>query len=789
MSDRTTETPPSFEGAELSAWPGLGIEARFPGAEGRYVIKATLGVGGQGIVYLAVDRSLNQHVAIKTLRPERFNPEAMNRFEIEARNQVALPVRSEILRVLDWGVGDDHGWSVPFLVMEYRAGAKPLHEFVKLNQVSRRERLELWTKVCDAVGHLHAQSLTHRDLKPGNILVTRDGQPIIIDFGLSLSPATYVQRLNLPTELGGLFGTVGYMSPEQAAKEDSSAIAASTDVYALGVIGYELLLGHDPYSTPATQRRGLNGRPTESFLDEIREARVVDPLRRDPTLHPSAARILRKALARRADDSPNARYRDSGRLTEDLKRFSRRATWSAPLTFVAAVVITVGLGLFVANTLAFGRLNLNWIFQRTIRALAPDQSLNHVRVIHRGDLAKVERAISALGLPDWVVPPSDGSEPPESQPQPVVGPPWPTKTSSRLLWMMAATRLIENGSLAVAIDIPVLEPSDVPAADDAVSDLLARHPKALERIVFSDVWLGHGQSHTKPPYATEDSLRYGGFTLLASDESAWLMEICLQGESGPLQPSMALSAAATALGAPDRPGYSVDAASRIITVVWSNPKTGERSGQPAIQFRFTDLERVDDDLILDSTLIMPKGLTGRLALFPMPSDASLAAAQIDLSTVLRAKPSELRGLAEGKIFVLGMAEGSDDLHPHLDGRKIYGPLAHAVAIENLITNRTVIAVRAGANLTVSAVAAACALGALPLVGRRRFRAAASVIATIMAAIFVLCVAVFFQTSQLMEPFTAMAAAALAIPIFLLTRRVLSFVMSIAIFRSHLWSSS
>lgn len=664
MSDQTTQTPPSNPGLDRGSWPGLTPEARFPGTEGRYIIKAILGTGGQGIVYLAVDRSLNQHVAIKILRPERFNAEATRQFEIEAQNQLAMPIRPELLRVLDWGVGDDRGWFVPFLVMEYRAGAKPLQQFVKLNNLSRRERLRLWTRVAQAAEHLHDENLIHRDLKPGNILVTPDGQPIIIDFGLALSPKTYVQRLNLPTELGGLFGTVGYMSPEQAAKEDSTAIAASTDVYALGIIGYELLLDRDPYSTPVPQRRGFNGRPTEQFLDEIREARVTDPLRHDPTLHPSVARILRRALARRSD--PSGRYQHAGALAAALRHQRNQHGWREAALGLVAFLPAWLLAASLAWSIAAGWTPLNSAFQRAMLALAPSEPLDHVLIVDlaRAEDQRLDQAAAKLGLPDTV-----GGSP---------------GRSVRPLIAKLAERAVAGGAAAVGIDVLLDTKADTLDADQLTADILGDKSGPLDRTVFAirqwhDPDIAPSRiSMVAPIHALNP--RIGPPMIREGDGITMHAEIAFEAPNGPVQPSFALLLALTSQRGGPQPPLTINATLGSIDAHFAESTL-------ASPITAIDIADQTPPAYIEG-MNPPKGTYAILA-FTVPDDAELKRRTIQSFDLLDMDTRALANQVNGRVVLIGRIDDPADLFTDPHGRVLPGIVANAAAIESLLDRRAI----------------------------------------------------------------------------------------------------
>ncbi len=208
---------------------------------GKYRIIREIGYGGMGVVYLAerVDGKFDQRVALKLLKRE-LNTSALRRRFSQEREILASLEHPNIARLLDAGTTED---GVPFIAVEYVEGV-PIDYFCKKNHLGLGERLDLFRKVCTAVGFAHRNLIIHRDLKPSNILVSDDGIPKLLDFGI----AKVITSEFLPdgpatvTELGVM--TPSYASPEQLRNE---SVSTATDIYSLGVILCELLSGHRPF--------------------------------------------------------------------------------------------------------------------------------------------------------------------------------------------------------------------------------------------------------------------------------------------------------------------------------------------------------------------------------------------------------------------------------------------------------------------------------------------------------------------------------------------------------------
>ncbi len=210
---------------------------------GPYRIMARLGGGGMGVVYEAEqERPIRRRVALKLMRPGLSSRELLARFESE-RQALALVSHAHIAKVFDVGATDD---GRPFFVMERVEGPR-ITDYCDEQRLTIRQRLELFLPVCDAVQHAHQKGILHRDLKPSNIVVATDNgqpRPMIIDFGVSKLLDPSLARATAHTRTGSFLGTPEYMSPEQW--DTPGDVDSRADVYSLGVILYELLIGSLP---------------------------------------------------------------------------------------------------------------------------------------------------------------------------------------------------------------------------------------------------------------------------------------------------------------------------------------------------------------------------------------------------------------------------------------------------------------------------------------------------------------------------------------------------------------
>src|SRR2546428_596102 len=237
---------------------------------GRYKLLEKVGEGGFGTVYVAEQREpVKRRVALKIIKLGMDTKQVIARFEAE-RQALALMDHPNIAKVLEAGATDT---GRPYFVMELVRGIK-ITDYCDQNNLSIRQRLDLFISVCQAIQHAHQKGIIHRDIKPSNILVTlHDGVPVpkVIDFGIAKATQGELTDKTVYTQLQEFIGTPAYMSPEQA-EMTGLDIDTRADIYSLRVLLYELLTGKTPFDSQELLEAGL-----EQMRRTIREKEPLRP--------------------------------------------------------------------------------------------------------------------------------------------------------------------------------------------------------------------------------------------------------------------------------------------------------------------------------------------------------------------------------------------------------------------------------------------------------------------------------------------------------------------------------
>lgn len=277
--------------------PHAGLPPKIEGFE----IEEEIGHGAMGTVWRALDKAANREIAIKVIHGHAYmSQNARRRFERE----IELAARLEhphIARVYESGAHEKPS----YYTMEFLRDARPLDRYVMEEALDKRSILQLMRKICLAVEYAHQHGVIHRDLKPSNIMVTPDGEPHVVDFGLAKDMLYRDTNLELSVD-GETLGTPAYMSPEQAGGIDQ--IGTRSDIYSLGVILYYLLTSVWPYDVTG---------PYYEVLNNIQECEPQRPSKVVPYFDSDIEAILLKTLAKRPDD----RYRSAGEFADDIEQW------------------------------------------------------------------------------------------------------------------------------------------------------------------------------------------------------------------------------------------------------------------------------------------------------------------------------------------------------------------------------------------------------------------------------------------------------------------------------------
>ena len=349
-----------------------GNENQIPPAKiGRYRVLRLLGEGGMGVVYEAVQENPHRTVALKVVKPG-LESSLLRRFEHESQALARLQ-HPGIAQIYEAGVADAGFGAQPYFAMEFIRG-QTLREYS--TAYTLRQRLALMVKICQAVEHAHRRGLIHRDLKPSNILVDESGQPKILDFGVARVADSEAQ-VTRQTDVGQLVGTLEYMSPEQVLA-DPMEIDTRTDVYALGVILYEMLAGRRPYKLSrqfyeaVRTIRERDPAPLSSISRDYRgdiETIVAKALEKDKGRRYGSAAALAADIERYLADEPITARPPS--TTYQLRKFARRH--KAVVAGVAAVFVVLAAGI-VASTWQAARAT-----RERDRAAAAERTANSER--------------------------------------------------------------------------------------------------------------------------------------------------------------------------------------------------------------------------------------------------------------------------------------------------------------------------------------------------------------------------------------------------------------------------
>jgi tetratricopeptide (TPR) repeat protein len=412
--------------------PGARPVSEGPGSRiGPYKLLQQIGEGGMGAVFLAEQTEpVRRRVAVKVIKPGMDTAQVVARFEAE-RQALALMDHPHIAKVLD--AGTTHSGR-PYFVMELVKGV-PLTRYCDERRLTPRERLELFLPVCQAVQHAHQKGVIHRDLKPSNVLVALyDGRPVpkVIDFGVAKATGPRLTERTLFTGFGAIVGTLEYMSPEQA-ELNQLDIDTRSDIYALGVLLYELLTGTTPLERKRVREAGLlevlrlireeeTQRPstrlsTAEDLPAIAAGRGVEPKKLSRLLRGELDWIVMKCLEKergRRYETANGLARDIERYLHDepvqacppsaayrFRKFVRRhKTGLAIAGLILSFLVLLGGGV--------GWAVRDWAAREAVREQEISRALEEAETSYQGD--KLPEAVAAVKRAEGLLAGGGGSQ-------------------------------------------------------------------------------------------------------------------------------------------------------------------------------------------------------------------------------------------------------------------------------------------------------------------------------------------------------------------------------------------
>jgi serine/threonine protein kinase len=306
VPERAEPDPPSLPTPPHQSAPGVRL------LSGRYQLGEVLGYGGMAEVYKARDVRLERDVAIKLLRSDLArDPSFQARFRREAQSAAAL-THPMIVSVYDTGSDEKHDPPLPYIVMEYVEG-HTLRDVLHLDgRLTQSRALEIMIDVSAALDYSHRAGIVHRDIKPGNVMITHDGSVKVMDFGIARAIA---QSTATVTQTAAVMGTAQYLSPEQARGEK---VDARSDLYSAGVVLYELLTGQPPFQGDS---------PVAVAYQHVRED-PIPPSDLESDLSPDIDAVVMKMLAK----NPANRYQNAAEMSDDLGRvLAGRRVLATPL--------------------------------------------------------------------------------------------------------------------------------------------------------------------------------------------------------------------------------------------------------------------------------------------------------------------------------------------------------------------------------------------------------------------------------------------------------------------------
>lgn len=652
--------------------------------------------GGMGVVYKAVQIGTNRPVAVKTVLPERMDRDRIDAFIREAR-LLANNQHEDLVIVYDAGVaGEVLPEPVPFLVMEHLPDARSIIDYAQSAGLSTRARVDAFLKICKAVQHLHSRGIVHFDIKPANVLVDGTGRIRLTDLGLA--------RTLAESSLVRPGGTFTHMSPEQLVG-DPGTLDSRCDVYALGVVLYELLTGRLPYYIPRTPDGRVDATEAYNKLIETTPPSLADI---DPGLA-DLAPIVAKAIEPRRE----RRYSSVERFASDLDSVvkgwdrpeKRRLPVGALLASVAIVAISTLVAHYTAPTLfaewtPLQRWWTGWL-THTITTIAPHAPLQNVGIVALTDDTDLDRLAHEHHIE---LNPKDGR-------------------SLRRLHGLLCRTLAGSGARCIAFDIGFSRESEYD--DDFAAGIDAAVDAGIPIVIGARNWTVDDKGRPRiSPRLWRRGVDWGGYQVsrIGSTDEIWIPLFVRT--SGSISPSLSIAAYASvrAKGAQRDLAFDPSTNSLELSFWRTIPERPDKriAAGPSEPVPLTMIQPyVQGTVVGGRSEDMRSGdIIGlyRPAVFER---ASLENATHEYSDVIDADPLQLRRWFADRIVIVGDERSkTGDYLRGPDGAPMPGTDFHAVGVESLMRHlhsRVPDQTREGILLT----AAASAMGVIVVFPRRR----------------------------------------------------------------------
>lgn len=682
---RDDDGVPGSRGDEFIISDGYLIPRTFDGLR----LHTRIGKGGFGIVFSGEKSLPRQMVAIKILRPDQVTKWRLSQFKQES-GRLALLTHPNIVRVLTEGEVHVDGLVLPYFVTELIQRPLAINVFVFEHDLDEPARIRLIIKIAYAIQNMHDLGLRHRDLKPGNVLVGSDGQPKLIDLGLALTghPDQHAQ------EFGMSPGTPDYMAPEQIGG-GTADITDRTDVYALGVMTHELLTGHLPYD--------LHKRSPEEKKHIIRTTRPTLPSKYRQLQHPRIDAVVARALEK--DTTPGGkpkRWETARQFAEQLEEAlkpteSAAAGWAPPtptnpsilgrflsrsrtVALAATLAILSGyLGDGIARLTLLDKVYERVLFSSPLPAVA-NVRLEHVAIIRFKDEDEPARIAAYLNV--------EGFSPTNSD-------------TNRGLHACLMERLVDCEAVALVFDI-IFSRKNTPFDDrmGKAAATLASRPNPIPVFAGLNSWQIDA-ADIPIDKALIPHFGWGGTTMDVDDISrAWRAEVALQRGQHHAWPGLAAVALAPKFEAKRDCLLFIDASQPALQLQASEriPQGSDlpRAFLEPRRFPLTEVVSQQPSEFDTREYGVRRGdLCGNI-LLAIPNDNIIERATYYYEDIIKTPSDDLEKLFRGKIVFIANTTvnsrsetNSEDFFPTPDGRTLWGVYGHALAMESLLTGRTV----------------------------------------------------------------------------------------------------